>query len=61
MGWLGAKMISMSVAQATGIALSPTIGQSEIYLTLAIIVAGLLLALIPAYGIYRQSLVNALR
>jgi putative ABC transport system permease protein len=61
LGWLLAKTVSYSLAASTGIALSPTIGWSEVALVGGLVGVGCLLALVPAIRFYREPIINALR
>lgn len=53
--------ISAWLARSTGIALEPSLGASELQVSLAILVTGLALAALPAWRIQRENLASALK
>lgn len=61
LGWLAARFVSGRVAAETGVAMAARIGATEIQAVAAALLAGLVLALIPALLIYRRPAVEALR
>lgn len=61
LGWLTASLLSTYLAQETGVAMTATIGRTEFLLVGALMVAGVLLATIPASLIYRRPVVDGLR
>jgi putative ABC transport system permease protein len=61
LGYLSALALSTVFASRTGVALPVALAASEVWLVLAIIGIGLLLATIPAALAYRGSVGAALR
>lgn len=55
-----AAVLAGSVARQTGVALSPAVGLPELWLALAFVAAGLVLAVIPAWLSSRGSAIEAL-
>jgi len=53
--------ISAWLARSTGIALQPSLGQSELLVSLAIFGTGLVLAALPAWRMHRVSLASAMK
>jgi putative ABC transport system permease protein len=53
--------ISAWLARSTGVALEPSLGASELQVSLAILVTGLALATLPAWRIQRENLASALK
>ena len=60
LGVAAAAALAASVSQQTGVALTASVGMPEITLALAFAVAGLALALIPAFAAARGSAMQAL-
>jgi putative ABC transport system permease protein len=60
-GWLGAAALSAAFSERTGIALSATLALQEIAMGAAVIGIGMLLAGIPSWSSYRQSVSAGLR
>ncbi len=56
-----AVFISAAFTEETGVALSARLGQPEILLATGLIAAGSLLALLPAWMIYRRPVLDSLR
>ena len=61
LGWAAAGLVSQLVAGETGVAMSASIGATEVGLVLAIVATGLVLATLPALLIYRRPVVHGLR
>jgi putative ABC transport system permease protein len=61
LGWAFAGIVTRLVSAETGMAMQATLGLTELVLVAALLVLGLLLALIPAAMIYRRPVVEALR
>ena len=55
-----ASVLAGGVSRQTGVALSPSVGLPELWLALAFVVAGLVLALVPAWLSSRGSAMEAL-
>ena len=53
--------ISVWLARSTGVALQPSLGQSELLVALAIFSIGLALAALPAWRMHRVSLASAMK
>jgi putative ABC transport system permease protein len=60
-GWLGAVALSAAFSLRTGIALSASLALQEIAMAAAVIGIGMLLAGIPSWSSYRQSVSLGLR
>ena len=61
LGYAVAQILSVIISQASGIAISPSIGRSELMLAGALVLLGGLVALIPAFLVHRRSVVDLLR
>jgi hypothetical protein len=61
LGWAGAAALSAVFSEHTGIALSATIARQELLMAAAVVVIGMLLAGIPSWSTYRQSVSAGLR
>jgi putative ABC transport system permease protein len=61
LGWAFAAALSSAIAGQTGVAMSATIGGSELTLVAALIGVGLVLACLPALLTFRRPVVEALR
>lgn len=61
LGWGFAGIVSALVARETGVAMIATVGMTEFTLVGLLLGLGLLLALIPAFLVYRKPVVDALR
>lgn len=61
LGWLFASGVSTLVAQQTGVAMTATLGATELAWIAALLALGLVLSFIPAALIYRRSVVDGLR
>lgn len=61
LGWAGAALVSRLVASQTGVAMTATIGRTELGLVAILLGVGILLALVPAALVYRRPVVDALR
>ena len=61
LGWLGALALSRLFAGRTGVVLPVAIGRPELLMLAALVLAGLILAVIPALSAYRQSVSATLR
>jgi putative ABC transport system permease protein len=60
-GWAGAAVLSAVFSARTGIALSATLARQELLMAAAVIAIGMLLAGIPSWSSYRQSVSAGLR
>lgn len=60
-GWAGAVALSAAFSLRTGIALSATLALQEVAMAAAVIGIGMLLAGIPSWSSYRQSVSSGLR
>lgn len=61
LGWILSFGVSQFVAASTGITLHPVIGWSEISMAFGVVLAGSLLAVVPALMHYRLPVADALR
>ena len=61
LGWAFARLVSGIVSAETGMAMQATLGGTEFALVGALLLLGLLLAVIPAALIYRRPVIEALR
>ena len=61
LGWLGALGISRGLAARTGLSLTVAIGQPELTLVAALMLAGAALAALPAWRCYRRPASTLLR
>ena len=61
LGWLGAVALSAVLSARTGIALPVTLASQEIWMVVAVIGVGMLLAAIPSWSSYRHSVSSGLR
>jgi putative ABC transport system permease protein len=61
LGWGASQIVSRFLSASTGMTLSPTIGSSELLLVACLLLAGCVLALVPAIRFYREPIVDALR
>jgi hypothetical protein len=61
LGWLGAVALSAVFSARTGIALPVTLASQEIWMVVAVIGVGMLLAAIPSWSSYRHSVSSGLR
>jgi putative ABC transport system permease protein len=60
-GWAGAAALSAVFSARTGVALSATLARQEMLMAAAVVVIGMLLAGIPSWSSYRQSVSAGLR
>ena len=60
-GWAGAAALSTALSARTGIALSATLASREVVMAAAVVVIGMLLAGIPSWFSYRESVSAGLR
>jgi putative ABC transport system permease protein len=60
-GWMGAVALSQVFSARTGITLSATLAPQEFGMAAAVVVIGMLLAGIPSWSSYRQSVSAGLR
>jgi putative ABC transport system permease protein len=60
-GWAGAAALSSVFSARTGIALSASLARQELLMATAVVVIGMLLAGIPSWSSYRQSVSAGLR
>lgn len=61
LGWMLSFGVSQFVAASTGVTVHPVIGWSEIGMAFGVVVAGSLLAIVPALMHYRAPVADALR
>jgi putative ABC transport system permease protein len=61
LGWLVAQLVSQVFTAETGMAMSASLGLSELSLAGGFVIVGLLLATLPALLLYRRPVVAALR
>lgn len=61
LGWLVAQGVSSLVASETGVAIVATLGLKELVLAGTLLILGLILAVIPAFIIWRRPVVDSLR
>ncbi len=61
LGWMAAQVVSKFLSASTGMTLSPTIGASELLLVASLLLAGCVLALVPAVRFYREPIIESLR
>ncbi|MFC3570056.1 ABC transporter permease [Paracoccus simplex] len=61
LGWAASQLVSALISRETGVAFAATLGGSELAMAGLLILAGFLLALLPAWRVYRQPLVEGLR
>ena len=61
LGWAGAAVISASLSARSGIALSATLAGKELAMAAAVLVIGMLLAVIPSWSSCRESVSSGLR
>jgi len=61
LGWAVAALLSRFIASQTGVAMTVTIGGTELAWVGALLLLGMLLALVPALLIYRRPVVEGLR
>lgn len=61
LGWLAASILSRIVSGRTGVAMTASIGWTEIAWVIALVLLGMMLALLPALLIYRRPVVDGLR
>ncbi len=61
LGWILSFGVSQYVEASTGVALHPAIGWSEISMAFGVVLAGSLLAIVPALMHYRAPVADALR
>jgi putative ABC transport system permease protein len=60
-GWMGAAALSTAFSARTGIALAATLARQEMLMAAAVVIIGMLLAGIPSWSSYRQSVSAGLR
>ncbi|RPI07862.1 MAG: ABC transporter permease [Zetaproteobacteria bacterium] len=60
-GWAGAGVLSAAFSARTGVALSSTLALQEVVMAAAIVGIGMLLAVIPSWSSYRQTVSADLR
>ena len=61
LGYAVAQILSAVISQQSGIAISASIGRSELMLAGALVLLGGLVALVPAALVHRRSVVDLLR
>lgn len=61
LGWAGSALASSLIAQQTGVAMQATLGGAEIAMAALLLGCGFVLALVPAWRVYRQSVVDGLQ
>jgi putative ABC transport system permease protein len=61
LGWVLSFGVSQFVAESTGVALLPVLGWSEVGMAFSVVLAGSLLAIVPALMHYRAPVADALR
>lgn len=61
LGWAASALASKLIAAHTGVAMQASLGPRELGMAGLLVLAGLVLALIPAIRIYRRSVVQGLR
>lgn len=61
LGVLTATVVSIAFTAETGIALAARLGQRELLLTVGLVAVGSILALLPAWLIYRRPVLDCLR
>ncbi|WP_420829034.1 FtsX-like permease family protein [Ensifer adhaerens] len=61
LGLAGSRLAGHFVASQTGIALTPSVGPSEISLAALIVATGCIFAIVPALAVYRDRLDRALQ
>lgn len=61
LGWAGATALSAALSAKTGVAMAVALAPQEIAMAGAVICVGMLLAVIPSWASYRQSVAAGLR
>ncbi|WP_199257516.1 ABC transporter permease [Paracoccus binzhouensis] len=61
LGWAASQLVSALISRETGVAFAATLGWSELAMAGLLVLAGFLLALLPAWRVYRQPVVEGLR
>lgn len=61
LGWAGSALASALIAEQTGVAMQATLGGAEIAMAAILLGCGFVLALVPAWRVYRQSVVDGLQ
>lgn len=61
LGWLIVSAVSDRIGEVVGVALVPTLASRELVMAAVLLAVSALLALIPAWRLYRQPVVKALR